>query len=58
MPIRGQDCAPIDSHQLAGHRAYRFGISSGTAERLQLALETSEIGSAVMAAKLRLPDIE
>jgi hypothetical protein len=45
-------------HQLAGHRAYRFGISSGTAERLQLALETSEIGSAVMAAKLRLPDIE
>lgn len=26
-------------HQLAGHRAHRFGTSSGTAEQLQLALE-------------------
>ena len=27
-------------HQLAGHRAHRFGASSETAEQLQLALET------------------
>jgi len=26
------------SHQLAGHRAHRFGASSETAEQLQLAL--------------------
>ena len=45
-------------HQLAGHRAHRFGASSETAEQLQLALETSEIASAAMAAKLRLPDPE
>ena len=45
-------------HQLAGHRAHRFGASSETAEQLQLALETSEIASAVMAAKLWLPDVE
>lgn len=44
-------------HQLAGHRAHRFGASSETAEQLQLALETSEIASAAMAAKLRLPDV-
>ena len=30
-------------HQLAGHRAHRFGASSETAEQLQLALETSEM---------------
>ena len=45
-------------HQLAGHRAYRFGASSETAEQLQLALETSEIAAAAMTARLRLPDIE
>jgi transposase len=45
-------------HQLAGHRAHRFGASSETAEQLQLALETSEIATAAMAAKLRLPDVE
>ena len=33
-------------HQLAGHRAHRFGASSETAEQLQLALETSEIATA------------
>jgi transposase len=45
-------------HQLAGHRAHRFGASSETAEQLQLALETSEIAAAAMTARLRLPDIE
>jgi transposase len=45
-------------HQLAGHRAYRFGASSETAEQLQLALETSEIAAAAMTARLRLPDVE
>jgi hypothetical protein len=45
-------------HQLAGHRAYRFGASSETAEQLQLALETSEIAAAAMTAHLHLPDIE
>ncbi len=44
-------------HQLAGHRAHRFGGSSETAEQLQLALETSEIAAA-MAARMKLPDIE
>lgn len=43
-------------HQLAGHRAHRFGASSETAEQLQLALEMSEIAIAAMTAKLRLPD--
>ncbi|MFC0813349.1 IS66 family transposase, partial [Paracoccus panacisoli] len=33
-------------HQLAGHRAHRFGASSETAEQLQLALESSEIAAA------------
>ena len=28
-------------HQLAGHRAHRFGASAETAEQLQLALETT-----------------
>ena len=45
-------------HQLAGHRAHRFGASSETAEQLQLALETSEIAAAAMAARMKLPDIE
>jgi transposase len=44
-------------HQLAGHRTYRFGASSETAEQLQLALETSEIAAAAMTARLRLPDV-
>jgi transposase len=45
-------------HQLAGHRAHRFGASAETAEQLQLALETSELAAAAMIAKLRLPDVE
>jgi transposase len=43
-------------HQLAGHRAHRFGASAQTAEQLQLALETSELAAAAMTAKLRLPE--
>ena len=43
-------------HQLAGHRAHRFGASSETSEQLQLALEISEIAIAAMTAKLRLPE--
>ena len=43
-------------HQLAGHRAHRFGASSETAEQLQLALEMSEIALAAVTARLRLPD--
>jgi transposase len=45
-------------HQLARHRAHRFGASSETSEQLQLALETSEIAAAAMTARLKLPDIE
>ena len=45
-------------HQLAGHRAHRYGASAETAEQLQLALETSELAAAAMTAKLRLPDVE
>ena len=45
-------------HQLAGHRAHRFGASSETADQLQLALETSELAAAAMTAKLRLPENE
>ena len=41
-------------HQLAGHRAHRFGPSSETAEQLQLALETSETAIAALTAILRL----
>ena len=33
-------------HQLAGHRAHRFGPSGESAEQLQLALETSEMAAA------------
>jgi transposase len=43
-------------HQLAGHRAHRFGASSETAEQLKLALEMSEIAIATLTAKLSLPD--
>jgi transposase len=43
-------------HQLAGHRAHRFGASAETAEQLQLAPETSELAAAAMTAKLRLPE--
>ena len=43
-------------HQLAGHRAHRFGASSETAEQLQLALETTEIAIASMTARRHLPD--
>ena len=39
-------------HQLAGHRAHRFGASSETSGQLQLALEMSEIAIATLAAKL------
>ena len=43
-------------HQLAGQRAYRFGVSSETSEQLQLALEMSEIAIAAMTARLHLPE--
>ncbi|MBU7580318.1 MAG: IS66 family transposase [Porphyrobacter sp.] len=43
-------------HQLAGHRAHRFGASSETSDQLQLALEMSEIAISTLTAKLRLPD--
>ena len=43
-------------HQLAGHRAYRYGSSSESIEQLHLALETSEIATAALTARLRLPD--
>ena len=45
-------------HQLSGHRAHRFGSKSESIEQLQLALESSEIATAAMTAKLRLPDEE
>jgi transposase len=57
-------------HQLAGHRAHRFGASSETAEQLQLALESepwNAIGPSDNGerdrrggddARLRLPDVE
>lgn len=45
-------------HQLAGHRSHRYGASSEIIEQLQLALETSEIATAAMTARLRLPDEE
>lgn len=45
-------------HQLAGHRSHRFGASSESIEQLQLALENSEIATAAMTARLRLPDEE
>lgn len=45
-------------HQLAGHRSYRYGTSSESIEQLQLALESSEIATAAMTTRLRLPDEE
>lgn len=45
-------------HQLAGHRSHRFGTSSESIKQLQLALENSEIVTAAMTARLRLPDEE
>ena len=45
-------------HQLAGHRAARFGTSAETLDQLQLALETSEVAAAAMTARLRLPSDE
>jgi len=45
-------------HQLCVQRAHRFGASSETADQLALKLETSEIATAAMAARLRLPEIE
>ena len=43
-------------HQLAGYRAHRFGPSGESAEQLQLALETSEVASASIMGRLRLPE--
>lgn len=45
-------------HQLSGHRTHRFGSKSESIEQLQLALESSEIATAAMTARLRLPDEE
>jgi hypothetical protein len=45
-------------HQLAGHRAHRFGASSETEGQLQPALETSQIAAAAMKARMTLPDVE
>ena len=45
-------------HQLAGLRSHRYGSSSEAIEQLQLALETSEVATAAMTARLRLPDEE
>ena len=45
-------------HQLSGHRTHRFGSKSESIEQLQLALESSEIATAAMTVKLRLPDEE
>lgn len=43
-------------HQLAEYRAYLYGTSSKSIEQLQLALETSEIATASLAARLQPPD--
>jgi len=43
-------------HQLAGHRAHRFGPSGESAEQLQLALEASEVAVAAIMDRLRLPE--
>ena len=43
-------------HQLAGHRAHRFGASSETSDQLQLALEMSELAISPLTAKLNLPE--
>ena len=41
-------------HQIAGHRSWRYGASSEASAQLQLALETSELASAAMTARLGL----
>ena len=43
-------------HQLAGHNHHRYGSRSEMIEQLQLALESSEIATAAMTARLRLPE--
>ena len=43
-------------HQLAGHRAHRFGPSGESADQLHLALETSELSAAAIMGRLRLPE--
>ena len=43
-------------HQLAGHRAHRYGPSGESAEQLQLALETSEVAAAAIMGRLKLPE--
>ena len=43
-------------HQLAGHRAHRFGPSGESAEQLQLALEASEVAASSIMGRLRLPE--
>ena len=45
-------------YQLSGHRTHRFGSKSESIEQLQLALESSEIATAAMTARLRLPEEE
>ena len=45
-------------HQLAGHRAWRYGTSSEASGQLQLELETSELTAAAMMARLKLPEAE
>ena len=45
-------------HQLAGHRAHRFGSSSETLDQLTLALELNEIAIASLTAKLPDSDDE
>ncbi len=45
-------------HQLSGHRTHRFGSKSESIEQLQLALESSEIATAAMTARLRLLEEE
>ena len=43
-------------HQVAGHQAWRYGASSEASAQLQLALETSELAAAAMAAQMGLPE--
>ena len=45
-------------HQLGVQRAHRCGAAAETADQLALKLETSEIATAAMTARLRLPEIE
>ena len=43
-------------HQLAGHRAHRFGPSGESADQLHLALEASEVAAGAIMGRLRLPE--